>query len=181
MMVMSLRFALLGLIADESASGYELTRKFEGSLQHYAWHAKHSQIYPELSKLAGDGLIEVAEEGARGRRTYAITEAGRAALRAWLLSPPEAGGVRNEFVLRLFLLPTLDSGDARFLLTKFIEVADEELIGMDKIFTMAGPEWHENPLSFGHFAAEYGRRSFVTMREWAVWAVGEIDRVAARE
>ncbi|WP_279579818.1 PadR family transcriptional regulator [Fodinicola feengrottensis] len=68
---MSLRYALLGLLADEPASGYDLARTFEISLQRWAWHARHSQIYPELNKLADEGLIDVVDEGARGRRTYA--------------------------------------------------------------------------------------------------------------
>lgn len=174
---MSLRYALLGLLADESASGYVLTKKFEGSLQHYAWHAKHSQIYPELNKLASDGLIEVTEEGPRGRRTYAITDAGRSELRGWMFTAPDSGGVRNEFVLRLFLLPTLEPSDARTLLTAYMQVAEEQLEGMAKIFEQAGPEWAAEPLSFGHFAAEYGRRSFETLREWSKWALTKVDEV----
>lgn len=176
---MSLRYALLGLLADEAASGYILTKKFEGSLQHYAWHAKHSQIYPELGKLAADGLIEVTEEGPRGRRTYAITDPGRDELRAWMFTRPDSGGVRNEFVLRLFLLPTLEPSDARTLLTAYLQVANEQLEGMAKIFELAGPEWKDEPMSFGHFAAEYGRRSFETLREWAQWALTEVEAADA--
>src|SRR5215467_7911845 len=113
---MSLRYALLGLLSEEPASGYELTKKFERVLQRYAWHAQHSQIYPELNRMAADGQIAVVAEGARGRRTYAITDAGRADLRRWMLDPPDVIVVRNEFVLRLFLLSTLAPAEARRLL-----------------------------------------------------------------
>src|SRR5690349_9196339 len=105
---MSLRYALLGLLAEEPASGYELAGRFERNLRRYAWHARHSQIYPELSRLAQDGLITVVAEGARGRRTFAITETGRARLREWVLQPNADPVVRNEHTLRLFLLSTLD-------------------------------------------------------------------------
>src|SRR5579871_3805974 len=101
--LMSLRHALLGLLAEEPASGYDLTRKFERVLQRYAWHAHNSQIYPELKQLAADGFVTAAEKGPRGRRTYAITESGLTELRRWMLSPPSVFTVRNEFVLRLFL------------------------------------------------------------------------------
>ena len=84
---MSLRYALLGLLAEEPASGYDLARKFERNLSRYAWHAQQSQIYPELNRLAADGLATVIEEGPRGRRTYAITEVGRSELRRWVLDP----------------------------------------------------------------------------------------------
>ncbi|WP_279578861.1 PadR family transcriptional regulator [Fodinicola feengrottensis] len=61
---MSLRHALLGLLHDGPASGYDLTKMFESRLERFAWHARHSQIYPELNKMAVDGLVEVIEEGA---------------------------------------------------------------------------------------------------------------------
>ena len=75
---MSLRFALLGLLEDGPASGYTLNLRFERSLQRFAWTARQSHIYPELNRLAEEGLIEIAEEGARDKRTYALTERGRA-------------------------------------------------------------------------------------------------------
>ncbi|GAA1996356.1 hypothetical protein GCM10009799_23780 [Nocardiopsis rhodophaea] len=78
---MSLSYALLGMLAYEPFSGYDLKKRFDGELGEYAWHAPHTRIYPELVKLADEGLIEVTDEGARGRRTYAATEAGRAELR----------------------------------------------------------------------------------------------------
>jgi PadR family transcriptional regulator AphA len=43
---MSLRHAVLGLLAYEPATGYELAQQFDTSLA-YAWHASHSQIYLE--------------------------------------------------------------------------------------------------------------------------------------
>ena len=47
---MSLRHAMLGLLTLAPSNGYELTRRFDQSLRN-AWHASHSQIYPELAKL----------------------------------------------------------------------------------------------------------------------------------
>src|SRR5690349_13984687 len=70
----SLRHAVLGMLSVPSCTGYELTQWFDSSLQH-AWHARHSQIYPELGKLEAEGLAEVVEEGARRSKTYAVTEA----------------------------------------------------------------------------------------------------------
>ena len=54
---MSLRYALLGLLADRPYNGWQLLKNFEGSLA-YAWPALHSQIYPELARLREAGLIE---------------------------------------------------------------------------------------------------------------------------
>src|SRR5437588_10008069 len=118
---MSLRHALLGLLADEPASGYDLHRRFECDLGRYAWQAGHTGIYPELVKMADEGLVIVKATGARGRKTYALTEDGRAELRSWLMSPPRQGTVRNETVLRMFLVQALEPGDARILLKAIVE------------------------------------------------------------
>ena len=48
---MSLRHALLGLLAVESRSGYYLSRAFAGELGRYAWQAGHTRIYPELVRM----------------------------------------------------------------------------------------------------------------------------------
>ena len=118
---MSLPHALLGLLAVAPASGYELTKEFERDLGHYAWQAGHTSIYPELGKLAKRGLIHVTHEGARGAKTYDITADGRAGLRGWLLRPPsEDRVVRNEQVLRMFLISALEPTDQRQLLTSSI-------------------------------------------------------------
>jgi DNA-binding PadR family transcriptional regulator len=89
---MSLRHALLAILAVEPMTGYELTKHFDRSAAN-VWHAPHSQIYPELRKLEAAGLV-TAESVARGdhgiKRTYSITEAGLDVLVGWVeeLDPP---------------------------------------------------------------------------------------------
>ncbi len=174
---MSLRYALLGLLAEEPASGYDLTRRFEKALQRYAWHAQHSQIYPELARLAGDGLVSAAAEGARRRRTYTITDAGRGELRRWMLNPPEVFVVRNEFVLRLFLLSTLNTDDARALLRPLVDGSARELAALrEAIDTADAATPPDAGLPFGRLVAEYGLHSFQTLHDWALWALNRIDQ-----
>ena len=172
--LMSLRYALLGLLAEEPASGYELTGKFQQVLQRYAWHAQNSQIYPELNQLSRDGLAAVIEEGPRGRRTYAITDAGREELRRWMRNPPDVYLVRNEFVLRLFLLSALEPDEARAALLHLAAENDAALAALreqvDK-FDAANPG---APPPLGRLVAEFGLRSYQTLGEWAQWALGRI-------
>ena len=165
---MSLRYALLGLLAEEPASGYDLARKFERNLRRYAWHAQHSQIYPELNRLAGDGLATVVEEGARGRRTYAITDAGRAELRRWVLDPNDEPVVRNEHTLKLFLLSTLDGDDARRVLA---QQAEESLREYERLRAAIDEAESAGVPPTRLLAAELGARYFQTLHEWARWAL----------
>lgn len=109
---MSLRIALLGLLkASGPASGYDLAKKFEHSLNH-VWQAQHSQIYPELVKMAADGLIAVEAEGARGRKIYALKQEGDEQLREWMLEHQASSSFRSETALQAFLLPVLDPEEA---------------------------------------------------------------------
>lgn len=112
---MSLRHAVLGLLAVEPSTGYELTRRFDRSLAN-AWHASHSQIYPALAQLERAGMVEVVSEGARRSRTWAVTDGGRAELRDWLVEREPDRGQRNESGVRCFLFQLLEPDDRRVAL-----------------------------------------------------------------
>jgi DNA-binding PadR family transcriptional regulator len=173
---MSLRFALLGLLEDGPASGYALTTRFERSLQRYAWTARQSHIYPELGRLAEDGLIEVVEEGARGRRTYSITETGREALRDWLLSPPKPRAIRDEQALRLCLISALDPPQARQIVLGHLAEAEAVSAELRALADAADADPHpRGRLRFGRLALEYGVHQYQAQRRWAAWALNELD------
>ena len=77
-----------GGLAQRPASGYDLLKRFQKSMAH-VWPATQSQLYGELGKLADAGLIKVSDVGPRGRKEYAITDAGRAELHRWMTSPQD--------------------------------------------------------------------------------------------
>ena len=125
---MSLRHAVLGMLSVTSCTGYELTQWFDSSLQH-AWHASHSQIYPELAKLEAEGLVEVIGEGPRRSKTWAVTQAGREELRRWLMETEPNRAQRNETALRWFLVFRLEPEQRRAVLERelaFVETAAEQ-------------------------------------------------------
>ncbi len=169
----ALRHALLGSLSQERASGYELARRFERTPWRYAWHAQYSQIRPELGRMAIDGLITVVATGARHRRTYSITRSGLTELQRWVRNPPAAFGARSEFVLRLFLLSTLDAADVRILLTPVADDSAQELERLRAAMATAnaGPR-----LSFDRLATEFSIRSVQALHDWAMWALAELDR-----
>ncbi|MFJ2031467.1 PadR family transcriptional regulator [Streptosporangium sp. NPDC087985] len=165
---MSLRFALLGLLTVSGpASGYDLTKLFESSIN-YAWQARHSQIYPELNKMAADGLITVEEEGPRGRKTYAITEEGARELRAWLIEREPSRSFRDEGALRAFLLPTLEPHEAAALLRAEAEAYGAKLAELEALHDLRAAQQtsHENA-QFGKYALDLGIRQMRTIRDWA--------------
>jgi DNA-binding PadR family transcriptional regulator len=82
----TLEYALLGLLALASMSGYDVHRLFASTpLAHFS--SSPGSIYPALKRLAQRGLVTAALDTsteARPRRVYSPTEAGLAALKAWL-------------------------------------------------------------------------------------------------
>src|SRR5580765_1082567 len=107
----SLRFALLGALADQPRTGYALLKHFQQSLAH-ACPASHSQIYPELARLLDDGLIEQTGSGARNSKTYAVTDRGLADVRRWLRESEPDRRVRSDAALRTFFLWLLEPAEA---------------------------------------------------------------------
>ncbi|MEV3922428.1 PadR family transcriptional regulator [Actinomadura coerulea] len=176
---MSLRHAVLGLIAEmDGASGYDLLKMFEISLGN-VWPARQSQLYGELGKLADAGLIEVAEEGPRGRRAYRITESGRAELRHWLVDVPSKGSRKDESLLRVFFLGMVGPEEAQRYMRGHAAGLGEYL---DELTALEGNvDWGEDDLSvYGRLVIEYGKRFAAMRRDWFEWAAREIDTLGER-
>ena len=123
--------ALLGLIAAEPMSGYGLARLFERTLAR-AWPARHPQIYPALAELEEQGLLRVSDTGPRRRKTYAITKNGIAEVQRWLRDTGPDRTVRNESILRLFMLWLLESPEAIAFLDEEIESHRQRLAGFEQ-------------------------------------------------
>jgi DNA-binding PadR family transcriptional regulator len=113
------------MLAVQPSTGYELTQKFDRSMSN-AWHASHSQIYPELAKLEEAGMVEVVSEGARRSRTWAVTDAGREELRRWMLETEPTRTQRSETGVRWFLLGLLEPDDRRAAIEQELAFAQEE-------------------------------------------------------
>ncbi|MEV6558042.1 PadR family transcriptional regulator [Nocardia sp. NPDC051756] len=169
---MSLRFAMLGLLADRPASGYDLLQRFKVSLAN-VWSATQSQIYTELGKLAEAELIAVSDEGPRGRKEYTITEAGLAELRHWLTETRPKGVVRDETLLRVFFLGVVSQAQAADYLEGIATTSGK---GRQELLELEGAvDWDDNDFSrYGRIALEWGERFYAMNEEWAKWAMEQL-------
>ncbi|GLX21736.1 PadR family transcriptional regulator [Streptomyces lavendulae subsp. lavendulae] len=169
---MSLRHALLGLLSERPASGYDLLKRFDTSLA-TVWPATQSQMYTELSKLAAAGLIGVSAEGPRGRKEYTLTDEGLAELRHWLTETKPQRNTRSDLLLRVFFLGVLPAERARGYLTELAELSEEEYEALRRL--EASVDWGDDALSVhGRIALEYGLRFNAMRREWARWAADQV-------
>ena len=101
---MSLRFALLGLLAVEPASGYDLKRAINRST-YFIWNATGPQIYNTLHKLREEGCItsrSLAQDGKPDKKIHTITSRGRTRLEEFMSEPIHASVTRDEVLLRIF-------------------------------------------------------------------------------
>ena len=98
-------YIVLGLLvrAGGEATPYALKQMAGGSVGNF-WTLHHAQLYSEPERLAAAGLLhEEREAGGRRRRTYTVSDAGRAALEAWLQAPAAVPGeLRDPGLLQLF-------------------------------------------------------------------------------
>jgi DNA-binding PadR family transcriptional regulator len=172
--------ALLGLIAAEPMSGYGLARLFERTLAR-AWPARHPQIYPALAELEEQGLLRVSETGPRGRKTYSVTEDGVAEVQRWLRETAPDRTVRNETILRLFMLWLLDSHEAIAFFDDEIESHRQRLAGFEQTLADDERQRREHGTAQGgiafcaSLALQWGMRY---EREYIEWATQARDRIA---
>ena len=174
---MSIRHAVLGLLAERPASGYDLMRLFETSLAN-VWPATQSQVYGELGKLASAGLLTVAAQGPRGRKEYRITDEGLAELRHWLTETEPERFRRSESLLRVFFLGVLTPVEAAVYLGLEATRAATAHAALEEVKERVDRE--EGPLSVhGRLALEYGLRQTAMQEEWARWAAAQVEAQAA--
>src|SRR5260370_12438306 len=84
---MSLKYGLLGLLAEEPLHGYEVKNRFEAMLGG-TWEVNIGQVYTTLQRLEPDGLVRPAgERGDRGKRLNEPSDPGRKTLTAWIAQP----------------------------------------------------------------------------------------------
>ncbi len=179
-MASSLGFALLSLLARQERTGYELSQAMRRQVG-YFWSANHSQIYPELARLEGGGLVvhEVIDgAGPRPTKRYAVTHAGRDALRRFVVTDPEPGPVRDLETLRLWSIWLLDPGAAREFIDQVraghmgrLAAYEERLAGIAADPASRRPD---EPAFASRVTLEGGIRVTRANLEWCDWVLGEL-------
>jgi DNA-binding PadR family transcriptional regulator len=102
-------YVVLGLLAVYGPmTPYDLKKSIDGSVG-YFWSFPRAQLYVEPERLKELGLLtEEREPEGRRRRTYSITEEGRATLREWLVADTyEHTEIHDAGLLKLFFSPAM--------------------------------------------------------------------------
>ncbi|MBN0043009.1 PadR family transcriptional regulator [Streptomyces actuosus] len=101
---MALRNALMAALLEGEASGYDLAKQFDASVANF-WMATPQQLYRELERMSGEGLVTarvVAQERRPNKRLFSLTEAGTEAVRAYVSEPPaRPTTIRDELLVKV--------------------------------------------------------------------------------
>lgn len=121
---MSVKHALLALLADGPQGAYRLRARFQ-NITGGAWPLNIGQAYSTLQRLERDGLIKPAgtepsqEPGKPAIDLYALTSRGQAALEDWWGSPVDrTQPSRDEFSIKLAIAIQQDPARAQRVLDR---------------------------------------------------------------
>ncbi len=117
---MSVRHAILGLLAQQPRHGYELRDAFEALVGGRAvWEVKPAQVYTTLSRLEEAGLVAqtvTRRVGGPDQRIYEVTPSGRGELDAWYAAGVHPSHQRDEAFLKMVLALGDENADAHAVL-----------------------------------------------------------------
>ena len=101
-----MRAPFLALLAAGPSHGYELRQTLEHEFGDLLPALNAGQIYTTLARLERDGLVEGQEVpgDGRGKRVYALTDAGRAVVNEWIEQPVSGTRLKDEFFMKVVIV-----------------------------------------------------------------------------
>lgn len=174
----STSFAILGLLAVQSWSTYELTKQIQRALGRM-WPRAESRLYEEPKKLVALGWATAATEkvGQRPRTMYTITEQGRNALADWLAEPGAGPVLEFEQLVKLSFADHGTRDDALRTVAAARAWAEQANAGnraaAREYAAAAGPYQYRaaSPMLAGAFFTEF----YAMVARWADWAAQQIE------
>lgn len=162
---LSPEYALLGLLMQRPAHGYELHQRLCSELGQ-VWHVSQSQVYNILSRLEARGFIVAtvqAQEKLPARRRFRVTPAGCRRFDQWLHTPTGSSvrAIRVEFITRLYFAHTPDLELARDLIDLQIDTVRTSLGHLQGM--LAGLPQEQ---AFNHLGLELRIRQLTSVLDW---------------
>ncbi len=104
---MSIKYALLGILAEKDLHGYEIKTSFDDKVGEF-WSLNYGQIYSTLERLEKEDLVthdRQAQDKRPDKKIFSITAEGRKQLEEWLAEPvSKLRALRDEFFIKLMFM-----------------------------------------------------------------------------
>jgi DNA-binding PadR family transcriptional regulator len=173
--------AILACLTERPMTGYELAKTFDSSIGFF-WKADHQQIYRELSKLRDRGHIqgrEVVQSGKPNKMVYTLTSEGKAALRHWAARPSSPASIKDDLLVRLYALDSIDIEPLRDDLMARLEYHRDRLARFERILNKRFPDGTASPADTGKLLGlRIGLRYERTVAEWCEEAIDALSAIA---
>jgi PadR family transcriptional regulator AphA len=128
-------YMVLALLALRNMHGYDMMAFVADEGLMAVCPIEQSTLYTYLRNVEARGFVAWTEERVGNRpprKTYTLTDLGRAAIAEWLRQPvARMREVRLEFLLKLYFLAEVDPNAHRELLAQQIVVVEEYLGHLD--------------------------------------------------
>jgi DNA-binding PadR family transcriptional regulator len=161
--------AILACLTEQPMTGYELAKTFDVSIGFY-WKANHQQIYRELTKLRDRGHVEASEvvqTGKPNKVVYTLTPEGRSALRHWAARPSTPASIKDDLLVKLYALDSVDIEPLRDDLMARLEHHRDRCARYERILGKRFPEGTADVADLGKLLAlRLGVRHERAVVEW---------------
>jgi DNA-binding PadR family transcriptional regulator len=150
-------YLVLGLVGHlGTATSYDLKKIVAQTIGGF-WSVPHSQLYAEPARLAALGLLDEAQEATgRRRRTYTLTDEGRAELDRWLAMPTdETTELRDVALLKLFFGSQASPGAVQRVALRAAATHRRRLASYEALVTSPPPNTDVHQLAILALAARY--------------------------
>lgn len=171
---------ILGLLMIRPQSLYDLVKNFEAAVSLF-YSASSGSIRRALETLLTRDLIEVdqVEPGARARKAYRVTEAGRQEFRSWMTGPVTGPDAEAAALPRLFFLGLLEPGERREVLPRVTARIQEDLARLEaldeRLDAEPVPEGYDDVVRYQRATLDYGIAGHRFALDWFRAASERLD------
>ncbi len=173
--ITDLEYALLGLLSAAPMSGYDLKKAFATALSRFS--SSSGGLYPALRRLEQRGLLvaRIEREGElRARRLYRLTEAGTAALDAWIRQPIDQEMVARRLDLVLLRFVFLEGRGTRAEAIAFLEQLKHQVVHYLSRLEAQMESLKAVATLHQRLAAQNGVEGYRRQLEWVEYALAEL-------
>lgn len=171
---MNVKTLCLAILSGGESTGYEIRKlSTEGHYSHFV-DASYGSIYPALTRMEEDGLVESREEVQKGkpsRKVYSITDAGRAAFVSALKKPIQRDIFKSNFMLVCMFAHVMSKADVSAAIETQLAHLRGELETIDRALA-------ENDTPTVRWVAGYGHSCITRSLEFIEQNRGTLEALA---
>lgn len=181
----TLGYAILSALGRKPCSGYQLATYLD-----VLWPAKHSQIYPLLTKMEKKDLVvfeHIEQTGKPDKKLFSITEKGRETLEKWITETPVDSTIKDEFLIKIYSIWLTEEEHAKKLIQDRISILEQKVALETQVIAKMEKEYemkksHTMSRQFGHYLL-FKRNNLLNKEEisWCNWVLNVIEKISLSE